>query len=505
MGVLKGAALGLFGFLLFLAVIVFMFANTVNGTVLSPDFITAEINKIEIGPRIVDYAGESLVDDEDFPPAARDALFSAIIDTEPVIKEALNAGINSIGDYLRGETDDPALSEVLANTFFNGRFVQSVLANVNVATLASASIEDAIPAEFSAAILSAIAENDELIKSQLAAASQPVFDYLLSRTDTIDLSSILRETVLTTDFILPLLDGLDIASISSSFLSEELLGGIPADMAFLDDSLEVAVAALTPAIKSAIAEAGDQLLDYIMGVSPTLRVEVSLAPVLEDLEATMRRTFLAAVPDQWGQLVQSVQDSFLDDLVSDARELIPVSFTIDETMIGGDLPGQVREGLAEAETALRDMRFDISNQIAEIEAGMDVPRTYIGWFLSGYLGLIALLAVVILAIIGLHREVKGATRQLGTTALICGIVGAVGVFIGDNYVAARMNVLDIPLAMADLPKMLLDDIVSPFRVISYGLVGGGLALIAVSLIYPRFRARDVTDEAPPASDPEPST
>ncbi|MEE8354082.1 MAG: hypothetical protein V3S10_06450, partial [Dehalococcoidales bacterium] len=209
MAVLKGAALGFFGFILFLAVIIFMVANTVNGTVLSPSFITTEINKIEVGPRIVDFVSENLDDDDSFPPAARDALFSAIIDTEPVIKEALNAGINSIADYLRGETDDPALAGVLANTFFNAGFLQTVLAEVDVATLASAVIEEAIPGDYSAAILNAITENEERIKSQLAAASQPVFDYLLSRTATIDLLGILRETVLTSDFILTLLDGLD--------------------------------------------------------------------------------------------------------------------------------------------------------------------------------------------------------------------------------------------------------------------------------------------------------
>ena len=500
MGLLKGAALGFFGFLLFVAVIVFMVANTVNGTVLSPDFITAEVDKIEFGRMIVDYAGEDLVDD-DFPPAARDALFSAIIDTEPVIKQALNAGINSIADYLRGETDDPALSGVLANTFFNSRFLQSVLAEVDVATLASAMIEDTIEDESSSAILDALADNDERLKAQVAAASQPVFDYLLSRTATIDLLSILRETVLTTDFVLPLLDGLDIASISSSFLSDQLVSGLPADLGFLTDSLDEAVAALAPAIKSAVAAASEQLVDYITGASPTLRVEVSLGSVLDDLDATMREGFLSVVPTEWGGLPQSQQDSVLDDLIAQARELIPVSFTIDETMIGSDLPDQIRDGVTEAETTLSELRADIATAIDDLETEMEDPRTWIGWFLSGYIGLIALLLVLILAIVGLHREVKGATRQLGITALICGIVGAVGVFIGNNYVAAQMNILDIPLAMADLPEIIINDVLAPFRGISYGLVGGGLVLIAVSLVYPRLRARDGAEVA--AAEPGP--
>ncbi len=502
MGVLKGAALGFFGFLLFMAMIVFMVANTVNGTVLSPNFITAEISKIEIGPRIVDFVGEDLTGD-DFPPTARDALFAAIIETEPVIKQALNAGINSIGSYFRGEIEDPALSEVLASTFINSRFVQSMLAEVDVATLASAMIEDVMSAEYSGPILDALAENDERLKAQLVTASQPIFDYLLSRTASIDLLGILRETVLTTDFILPLLDGLDIASISSSFLSDQLVGGLPAELEFLNDSLDDAVAALTPAIKSAVAAAGDQMIEYMTGASQTVRVEVSLVSVLDDLEATMREAFLAAVPEQWRQMPQSQQDQLLDDFVAQARDLIPTSFTIDEMMIGSDLPNQIRDGLTEAETSLGEVRAEIATTIADFETQMEDPKTYIGWFLAGYMGLIALLIVVILAIVGLHREVKGATRQLGMTALICGIAGVVAVIIGGNFVTAEMNVLEIPRAMADLPEILLNDLLAPFRAISYGLVSGGVVLIAVSLVYPRYRARRASDGAPPAEEAPP--
>ena len=41
MGVLKGLALGLFGFLLFLSLIILGPGHTVNSTVLSPDFVGA--------------------------------------------------------------------------------------------------------------------------------------------------------------------------------------------------------------------------------------------------------------------------------------------------------------------------------------------------------------------------------------------------------------------------------------------------------------------------------
>ncbi|MEE8352814.1 MAG: hypothetical protein V3S10_00005, partial [Dehalococcoidales bacterium] len=325
------------------------------------------------------------------------------------------------------------------------------------------------------------------IKSQLAAASQPVFDYLLSRTATIDLLGILRETVLTSDFILTLLDGLDVVSIVSSLIDEGVRDALPEALEFLAAGLDEALALFEEDIRSTLASNIDQILDYITGASPTIRVEVSLAQLL-------------------------------DFIPTGLREYIPGSFTIDETMIGSDLPDQISDGLAEAESALSEARSTIAEEIANLETGMDEPRTYIGWFLSGYMALIALLAVVILAIIGLHREVKGATRQLGTTALVCGIVGAVGIFVGENYFAAEMNSLDIPLAMADLPRTLFDDLLAPFGTISYGLIGGGLVLIAVSLIYPRLRARDTAEGAPPsgvapsppsvpapAEEPEPST
>jgi len=515
MRILKGAALGFFGFLLSLAVIIFMVANLINGTVLSPDFITNEIDKIEFGPRIVNYANEEFDDDDGFPPEVRDALFTAIIDTEPVIKEALNTGINSIGAYLRGETDDPALSEVLSDTFFNSQFLQSVLAEVEVATLASTAIEERIPDDYAPAILDAITENEERIKSQLAAASQPVFDYLLSQTDTIDLLGTLRETVLTTDFVVTLLDGLDIASISSSFLSDELVAGLSAEMQFVSGALDEAVAALEPTIKSAVAEAGDQLLDYLTGASTTVRVEVSMAPVLNNLDDILVPAFLESAPPEWDLLSQSEQDSFLDNTISKVRDLIPASFTIDETIIGRDLPDRVRDGVNEVESALSEVRSEIAMALDDVEVQIDEPipgfpieaspRDIIGWFLDGYLILIALIAVLALAIIAIHHEVKGASRQLGIIALICGIIGAGVAFAASKFgiTFAMEQIGEIPAAFADLPEMLLNDLLGPLRTVGYGLVGGGLVLIAVSLIYPRLRSRDAADAALPYEEPEP--
>ena len=487
-------ALGLFGFLLFLSLIILGPGHTVNSTVLSPDFVGAEIDKIEVASIISDTLSEQPPDERPFPPELETAIIRTVYEIEPVVKEQLKSAIRSVGDYLRGKRDDPELALVMGDTFLNATFVGAVLDKVDITDIAEKAVTEELPDEFADAALSVVSRHEAELKTRVAAATDPIFAYVLGKTDRVDLATVLRDTLLSTEFVIDLLDELDIASLSSDFLREAIADHVPQEVDIPADRLDEAIAALEPAITEAMTAATDPVLDYLLGQAPSLSVRVSLGAVREDLVDALREAFLDSAP---ASLSQSERDRLLDEFLREATAVIPSTVELDETVFGSDIPDQITDALTDAEDALAELRDEIAEGIREAEESLEEPRQYIGYFLGGYMGLLALIGVCVLAIIGLHRQVKGASRQLGITALTCGIVQFVAVLLGRNYattlVAEEIAMGDMPQAIQGLPELLITDFTAPLQTLSIGLIAVGVILIAVSIVYPR--ARQMKSEA----------
>ena len=110
-----------------------------------------------------------------------------------------------------------------------------------------------------------------------------------------------------------------------------------------------------------------------------------------------------------------------------------------------------------------------------------------GYFRLGYVCLIALIIVLILGIILLCRNVKGACRNLGIVFFIYG-AGALAVVLITKYFALqKLAEANIPQALNNIPVILLNDVLSPLRLVSLVCLIGGILLIATSLIYPRLK------------------
>jgi len=490
MGFLKALGLSFFGFILFLALIILAPAFLVNSTVLNPDFIGAEIDKIEVAEIVRDVLREQAMD-EGLPSELETAVVDTIDEIEPVVKEQLRSVIGSVGEYLRGKKDDPELSRVLGDTFLNSTFVGAVLDKVEIAEIAEQAITEDLPAEFAGAVTSTIARHEAELEAHVTAASEPVFAYILGETGRVDLASILRNTVLSTDFVITLLDELDISALSSEFLQDMLTDLIPEDVDIPPERLEEAIDALEPTIKAAMISAVDPILDYLLGESQRLRVEVSLEDARDDLRQVLRDAFLDSPPADWDQLPQAERDRLMEEFLDEAIGALPSSLEIDETFFPEEISANVRSGLADAEAALADVKSSIAEGLAEAEETLADARAYVGYFLSGYAALLAVIAVCALAIVALHRQMKGATRQLGITALLCGGIQLAAVLVGRSLgvdlIAEQMVGGDIPQAMQGLPEMLLTDLTAPLLTLSIGLIVGGVVLIATSVIYPRLR------------------
>jgi len=602
---LKGLAIGLLSSLLFLSLSIFGTLFLLNQTVLNPNFVTSQLDKFDVATLAEEIISEQ-EDEEAFSEELETALVDTIADIEPTIREQLYATLNETYDYLLGKREEPDLKTTLGNTFFNSDFVSSMLDNLDLSLL----LEEFFPAQtdqedfsedFVEAIVNTVTELESDIKQKVAAASDPIFDYLLGETESIDLASTLRNTVFTSDITLSLIDKIAIFFLASESLGGELTEQIPEEMDFLADQIDDLMPELTAKIEQQISANVDQLLDYLfgqrqtinivislqgiaetledslrehlmemspdvlkprfeeilteqitqlipteaahlsevaitdewvdqqtnialnpvlnymLGESPSLNVTISLGPVLANLEEPLKQEFMESPPPELAGLSQSVLEQHFDDYYQELIQDIPSTIVIDENMLGADLPaqidelfgdlaqmmpasfnigemlaevipaGQITDALTEAEDKLAEVRQDIDEALETAEEGLEQAREYIGYFQLGYKLLIGLIVLLILGIIFTNRQIKGATRKLGTIFLTCGVPWFAGILIGRYFAEKQLAQLDIPPYFQELLPQLANDFSAPLQWFSLGLLIVGVVLIVVSFVYPRWR------------------
>jgi len=395
MKILKGLALGLLAFLLFLSLSIFGWAFTLNSTILNPNFITAELDRIDVSSLAEEILSEQILGEE-LPEELRSTLLDTIDRLESPVKEQLNATIHAIYNYLLGKKESPELALTLRNSLADPNFLAS------------------------------------------------------------------------------LIDALNLSSLATEYLSEQLVGQIPEEMEFLVEQLEEylddAIAELEPTIKEELSATAGPISDYLLGISQSLRVEISLEPVMESLKEPLRAAFLESLPPEFADLPKSTLDLYFEEFFAGFTEIIPATIELDETLIPPDIPAQIADALAVAEEAL-------------VQA-----REYVSYFQLGYKLLIAFIVLLIAGIILLNREVRSSTRKLGSTFLTYGILWFAGILVAKYFTRTFIAQIDIPSSyLKELLPQLVSDFAAPLQMLSLGLLIGGVVLIVVSFVYPKWR------------------
>ncbi len=386
MKIFKNVTLGLLSFLLFLSLSTFGLALTLNNTILSPDFVTSELDKLEV----------SLL-------------------AEELISEQIPEG--------------------------------------------------EFPEEFDTALVNTIAKLEPEIKEQVSAATYIIYDYLLGKSQSLSLALTLRNTILSADFVASIVDELDIASLAEEFLSEQLAEVIPQEIGYLGEYVDDAIAKLEPTIKEELIAATDPILDYLLGESQSFNIVISIEPVMASLKDTLREVFLESPPAELADLTPSTLEQYFDEHFGEFAEVVQSTFELDETLLGIEMPGDIAEKLAEAEERLEQAKQGI------------------GYFQFGYKLLIGFTLLLILGIILINRQVKGATRKLGIIFLSYGALEYIGTFIAKHFAGQEIIQLTTSSQLQSWLQQLLNDFITPIQMFSLGLLIGGIVLIVVSFVY----------------------
>jgi hypothetical protein len=187
MKILKGFALAILGFLLFISLSVFGLAFTVKQTVLNPNFLAAEINKIPLTSLV-----QNSMNSGNLPSEVQTSLEKTITAMEPQLKQETSDAVKSLYDYFLGKKSNPELATTLRNTILSDTFVNSLIDNVDLATLLASTIHDqlntqGIPRELLPLldqIKPVLTKDEPQLKTQLKAAIPPVLDYIIGKTNS---------------------------------------------------------------------------------------------------------------------------------------------------------------------------------------------------------------------------------------------------------------------------------------------------------------------------------
>jgi len=480
-------------------------AMTLRNTLFDPEFLVAIIDEIDT-PALADEIISEQVSEDDFPLAVKIALIDTIIKLEPIIKEQVVPVADPLFDYLLEQSQSLDLIPVLRDTFFNSEFVADLIDRLDLPSLTEGVLSQMdmdFPEEFNTALVNTIASLEPLIKEQVIAATDPVFDYLLGETQSLDLEAILRNTLLNSGFIVSLINNLDVSNLAAEFYEDQLTGLIPEEMQFLSAYLDDAIEELEPAIKEELKAAAVPITDYLLGESQSLNVEIPFEPVIADLEELLRGYFETWLPVEYAGMSQNELDQLFDDYYDQLVGIIPPSFTLDEELIGTEMPEQIAGAINSGEDSLLQLRQeitaelvdssgiqqarqDISEIITDIEDELEEYKPYVGYFLLGYRLLMAFIVLLIIGIVLINRQVKDICRSLGITFLTYGALELAGTFVAKYFFRNQLlksNLYDIPVSLQGIPEQIFSDFLSPLLFLSIGFTVAGIVMIIVSFVY----------------------
>ncbi|MFC1899274.1 hypothetical protein ACFLXP_02975 [Chloroflexota bacterium] len=358
------------------------------------------------------------------------------------------------------------LAFTMNQTMLNPGFIEKGLDTFNASAIIEELIaeqpgEDTITEEMTDTLVNTVIKIEPIIKEGITKTAEPIYDYLEGNTDNLDLTETIRENLLSKETIALLIDNMDIASLATEAIKEQLPPGIPAEFTFIIDDIDEITANLEPAIKEEIVNATDPILDYLTGESPQLSIEISTEPIAEKLAESLKESISESLPPELAGLSPTMIEQYIDMPL----KMMPPTIELNETIFPSELPVQISEAIATMEDSLEEI------------------KVYVGYFRLGYYILIATIIVLVIGIVLLNFQIKNSTRKIGSIFLTYGAIEYAGIFIAKYFANRQLLMQDIPPAIEDMLPQMVGDFLAPLEFLSLGFLIGGALLVVISFVY----------------------
>ena len=283
-------------------------------------------------------------------------------------------------------------------------------------------------------VVDVLEEYEPWIKQQFDEITTKIYDYLLSRTDVLDLSIDLREFKSTLKDNLWVILNEKAESLLPDFIDRDL-------KRFIGDNV-VQYRHFIPA--DLLPPDADQLSDEEL----TLFLAEHLDFVEEQLGTVDTGDIITGLTEE---IVRPYFDQLTDDFITE----IPDTFVVDDEVLGPD-------GLRTLEEV----------------------RRYLGYFNASFYGLIALIVVLVGLVWLIYRDVKHSSLALGITLALFGFLQLASSIVARSIDPFRyvQDVQEIPLFLEDMVMATYRDALTPMLWFNSIVLAIGVGLIVLSIL-----------------------
>jgi hypothetical protein len=274
--------------------------------------------------------------------------------------------------------------------------------------------------------------------------------FLFIALPILGLAFTINSTLLSPQFITSEIDKLDITTAAQEVLAEQLPSDYKPYMAGIDQSL----IELKPWITESIHQVINDGYDYLLGSTDTFHISISTGPAKQSLVKNLTQSFVQSPPPQYLQLSPSDRSQYLDQVQQGTMQMIPATLEITQDTIG-------------------PQNMQTLQQAGEI----------IRYFRTGYYYLIAFSILLVLLIVLIFREIKGATRTLGIILLIDGAFSMIAFLICKQFVPGLLTVDNLPLQLQTWLPQVAEDFLAPWGIFNLVILAIGAILLVASFLY----------------------
>lgn len=276
---------------------------------------------------------------------------------------------------------------------------------------------------------------------------------------------LLNSTLLNPDFMVNQVGKLPVASLIRETAEEQFNQQLPEEAWFLKETMYNVISDQEPWIKEQVRNGIYSFYDFLLGKSERLSMVISLEELKEGLRDSLWEVFQQNIPPELAGLPPAMIDQYFEEFYRQFAGQIPSEIRLDESQI----PPEVMAYLVQA-------------------------RQYISYTQTAYYALIGLMVLLVAGIILISRNVRGATRGLGTTFLIYGALEYAGIWATNYFGPMYLPMMEIPSSLQAWLLQFTKDFMAPLEMFSIGLLAAGVVLLVVSFVYKPRRAEEIEEE-----------
>lgn len=355
------------------------------------------------------------------------------------------------------------LAFALKSTVLDPNFIAAELNNLEIASLVNELVQIESPPEMpdlDYTFHQTISDIEPQLKEQADSAIHSVYDYLLGEKSSPELASTFRNTFLSTEFITPLVNSLDIPSLAGPFVTEQFAQSLPMELPHLDQYITDFLTASEPVIKKQIVAALEPAFGYHLGIISRSEAAASIEKAEKTLGDSLLPIFISSLPPELAIVPRQLKEDYFNQFYQE--------FT-----------AQVNTNLLDAK-----MRSEIVQGINNAEEGLWEARQYVAMFQQYYIILIVLMVMLAMGIILLVRNVKDICHRLGIPLVTYGAIEYAGIWATKYFISrGKLHFAELPPELETWLLQLINDLLKPLEIFSLAILIGGAVLVIASFLY----------------------